>query len=321
MEEISADKSVLGKPHQGRLLWSCLPIHVRDALEAIMGSAAVEVTSQNVGYSPGTADRIVTEKGDRYFVKAVGNPVNTESPDIQRKEIRVFEAVSDRLLGSGIVGSYDDGEWVGIVFKDIEGRHPDLADAHDRELVIDALQELVSSPLSLEVQAILPSLSDDVAYAFDAWKRIDEDPVPGLNPCIIDNFDRLLHLAESASNRLAGDYLVHSDLRKDNILISGDKAFIVDWPWAAVGAPWFDALTVTIDAGLTNIGFNTIKEIKTNPLLASCSEDDIDSVISGMMGYFFDCARKPAPPGIPHLRKLQYDQGLTCLRLIHERWT
>lgn len=303
-----------------RLQWEKLPPDVSHGIEDIMGSQVSVASSQPGGYSPGTADRIITNNGQRFFVKAVGSPINDTSPDIQRKEIRVFEAVSDRLLGSGIVGTYDDGEWVAIVFRDIEGRHPDLANAYDRELVIKSLQGLTSSPLSPEAKAILPSLSDDVAYAFDAWKRIDEDPVPGLNPWIIDNFDRLDSLAHSASNRLAGDYLVHSDLRKDNILISGDKAFIVDWPWAAVGAPWFDALTVTIDAGLTNIGFNTIKEIKTNPLLASCSEDDIDSVISGMMGYFFDCARKPAPPGIPHLRKLQYDQGLMCLRLIHERW-
>lgn len=304
-----------------RIQWHQIPLNVRKAIESVMGSPVSSVISQTGGYSPGTADRIVTTTVEKFFVKAVGASINASSPDIQRKEIKVFEAMSDRLIGSGIIGSYDDGEWVAIVFRDIEGRHPDLSNPRDRELVFEALAELVSSPLSEKAQLLLPSLSDDVAYAFDSWKRIDENPVPGMNPWIIEHFDRLASLAESASERLRGEFLVHSDLRQDNILIGEEKAFIVDWPWAASGAPWFDALTVIVDAGLTNIGFNTVKEIKTNPLLASCSDDDIDSVLSGMMGYFFDCARKPTPDGIPYLRKFQYDQGLNCLRIIQERWT
>lgn len=304
-----------------RIQWNQIPLKVRNALEDIMGSPVAIAVSQAGGYSPGTADRITTLAGDRFFVKAVGTPINIDSPAIHRKEILVMNSVTEHLLGSGLVGSYDDGEWVALVFRDIEGRHPDLSNSRDRELVMEALRELTSSPLSAEAQKILPSLSDDVAYAFDAWKRIDAEPVPGLNPWIIDHFDRLSSIAESASSRVKGNHLVHTDLRKDNILISGDKAFIIDWPWAAAGVPWFDVLTVIMDATVHNMKFDAVKEIKVNPLLEMCSPDDIDSVISGMMGYFFDCARKPSPPGIANLRSFQYDEGLMCLRIMQERWS
>lgn len=321
MKSSSVDEAPDIAVKNSRIKWTELPLKVQAAIEGIMGSPVAFAVSQAGGYSPGTADRIVTVSGDRFFVKAVGTPVNMDSPAIHRKEILVMNSVTEHLLGSGLVGSYDDGEWVALVFRDIEGRHPDLSNTRDRQLVMEALTALTSSPLSPEAKSILPSLSDDVAYGFDAWKRIDTDPVPGLNPWIIEHFDRLSAIAESASSRLKGDFLVHTDLRKDNILISENQAFIIDWPWAASGVPWFDVLTVIMDASVYNVKFNAAKEIKMNPLLSMCSDDDIDSVISGMMGYFFDCARKPSPPGIANLRSFQYDEGLMCLRIMQERWS
>lgn len=303
-----------------RLQWEQLPLTVRTAIEDIMGSPVSQAVSQPGGYSPGTADRIVTASGTRFFVKAVGSSINADSPKIHRKEIRIMESVSDHLSGSGIIGSYDDGEWVAIVFEDIEGRHPDLSRESDRKLVMDALTRLTLKPLNPETAELLPSLTNDVTESFKAWKRIAAEPIPGLDPWVMKNFDRLAESSAEADSRLRGNYMVHTDLRKDNILISGEKAFIVDWPWAAAGAPWFDTLTVVIDAGVYNDDFDAQKEIETNPLFSGCTTEDIDSVISAMMGYFFDSARKPAPSGIGTLRKFQQDEGMACLKIMQKRW-
>lgn len=303
-----------------RLQWDQLPIKVRAGIEKIMGSPVSQALSQPGGYSPGTADRIVTVSGTRFFVKAVGSSINPDSPKIHRKEIRIMETVSEYLPGSGIIGSYDDGEWVAIIFEDIDGRHPDLSQELDRKLVMDALERLTFKPLSSKTAELLPSLTDDVAYGFDAWNRIAADPIPGLDPWVVQNFDRLSKSSAEAAYRLRGDYMVHTDLRKDNILISGNQAFIVDWPWAAVGAPWFDALTVIIDAGVHNDEFNAQKEIETCSLLLNATGEDIDSVISGMMGYFFDCARQPSPAGISSLRTFQQNEGIACLKIMQQRW-
>jgi hypothetical protein len=303
-----------------RFQWAQLPLKVRIAIQDIMGSPVAIAVSQPGGYSPGTADRIITKTGKRFFVKAVGSPINADSPDIHRKEIRIMNSLASQQLGSGLVGSYDDGEWVALVFVDIEGRHPDLSQGKDREVVMTELRRLTSSELSSASIDLLPSLSDDVVYSFDAWKRIEASPIADLDPWIVKNFSRLANLSGSASERLRGNYLSHTDLRKDNILITGSRAVIVDWPWAAAGVPWFDALTVIIDAGVYNPRFDPALEISQNPLLASCLPEDIDSVISGMMGYFFDCARKPSPAGIVSLRKFQQDEGLACLRILQDRW-
>ena len=49
-----------------------LPAAVRSRIEGIIGGGAVtEAVSQRGGFSPGTADRVRTERGPRAFVKAV----------------------------------------------------------------------------------------------------------------------------------------------------------------------------------------------------------------------------------------------------------
>jgi len=50
-----------------------------------------------------------------------------------------------------------------------------------------------------------------------------------------------------------GETLLHLDVRADNIVLTPDRVYIVDWPWAAVGAWWVDVLamasSVTMQGG------------------------------------------------------------------------
>lgn len=304
--------------HQ-RLRWEQLPLEVRLAIEEIMGGRAIEAVTQHGGYSPGTADRIVTEHGTRFFVKSVGTSVNPSSPDILRKEITVMQSLPEYQFGAGMVGSYDDGQWVAVVFNDIDGRHPDFTDKHDRKLVSDALQLLISKPLSREACEKLPSLTDDVLMPFNGWKAIKDSPLANNDEWVANNLNLLLTLSSTAASRLQGNFLVHSDLRKDNIMISGNQALIIDWPWAAHGAPWFDALTILIDAKVHDVSFDLVQGISSSPILSLVPDDDINSVTAGIAGYFLDSSRKPAPPGLDALRPFQFRQGMVALELLRTR--
>ncbi|MFP3963761.1 phosphotransferase [Actinomadura fulvescens] len=37
---------------------------------------------------------------------------------------------------------------------------------------------------------------------------------------------------------IAGDNLLHTDLHAENVLITPERAYLVDWAWACKGAPW-----------------------------------------------------------------------------------
>jgi hypothetical protein len=101
-----------------------LPAHVRAALEGILGGAVVSAVSQPGGFSPGTADRVVTADGRRGFVKAISPAQNAHAPALHRRETAISGALPAAAPAPRLLGSFDDGEWVALVLDDVEGRHP-----------------------------------------------------------------------------------------------------------------------------------------------------------------------------------------------------
>jgi hypothetical protein len=52
----------------GRMPWDDVPAEVQSAVAEILGSPVVSAQSQTGGFSPGSADRVVTADGLRAFV-------------------------------------------------------------------------------------------------------------------------------------------------------------------------------------------------------------------------------------------------------------
>ena len=76
-----------------RIGWADLPLEVREAVERCLDDRVVAAVSQPGGFSPGTADRVVTANGRRAFVKAVGRVLNEVSVTLHRMEARVAAAL------------------------------------------------------------------------------------------------------------------------------------------------------------------------------------------------------------------------------------
>lgn len=105
---------------KSRIRWSDLPDAVRAAAEDILGDRVVEAVSQPGGFSPGTADRVRTAGGRRAFVKAVSPAQNDRSPGLHRTEALIAAALPPAAPAPRLLGSYDDGDWVALVFTDVE---------------------------------------------------------------------------------------------------------------------------------------------------------------------------------------------------------
>jgi hypothetical protein len=102
-----------------------IPARVRAGIEAIIGGGAVvTAVSQSGGFSPGTADRVVTAEGRRAFVKAVSTIQNEQSPSLHRAEANVVGQLPPNSYVPALLGVYDDGIWVALVFEDLDGHTP-----------------------------------------------------------------------------------------------------------------------------------------------------------------------------------------------------
>jgi Ser/Thr protein kinase RdoA (MazF antagonist) len=153
-------------------------------------------------------------------------------------------------------------------------------------------------------------LGDD----FAGWQRIRADPPAELDSCAARHLDDLCALADRALAAVAGDTLVHTDIRADNLLLGPDGAVtIVDWPHACRGAAWLDTLLLLINVRLYG-GHDTDR------LLARCAADpgDLVAVLAALAGFFMDYARRPPPPGLPTLREFQRIQGEAVLAWLAE---
>ncbi|WP_211310565.1 hypothetical protein [Thermasporomyces composti] len=107
-----------------RISWTDLPAHVRKGIEEILDGNVVEAVSQRGGFSPGSADRVRLHDGRRAFVKAVSADLNPDSPGLHRREARNTAQLPDDVPASQLLGCYDDGHWVALVFADVDGRTP-----------------------------------------------------------------------------------------------------------------------------------------------------------------------------------------------------
>ncbi|MBM7051544.1 phosphotransferase [Rothia sp. ZJ1223] len=93
---------------------------------------------------------------------------------------------------------------------------------------------------------------------------------------------------------LAGEQLVHTDLRADNLLISPEnQGILIDWPWACKGAAFFDAASVIVDVLATGGTYKPERIAQSSEVLSSTSSELIDLVIIAFTGYYLYAAQQP----------------------------
>ncbi|GAA5157036.1 aminoglycoside phosphotransferase family protein [Ornithinimicrobium tianjinense] len=303
-----------------RLAWEDLPHDLRSWVGGVLGGPVVAAVSQPGGFSPGTADRVVTASGRRAFVKAVSPAQNSGSPDLHRREAEVLRTLTDLVEVPQLVDAYDDGEWVALVIEDVEGRHP-LVPWTDAELrsSLAALTHLAGRT----APAAWPALHEELVGEFGAWARIRdagpaEEATP-LDPWVVDRLDGLVALAARTLPRLAGGSIAHTDVRADNLLVTPDGSVrLVDWPWASRGAPWADAVML-----LVNVRWGGDLDVRPHlgaVLDLGASHEDVLGLVAGLGGFFTEAGTRPPAAGLPTLRAFQREQGHACVRLLQELW-
>ncbi|WP_319462438.1 phosphotransferase [Micromonospora sp. RTP1Z1] len=302
-----------------RIDWVDLPDRVRASVEEILGAPVVEAVSQPGGYSPGTADRVRTADGRRAFVKAVSPAQNDRSPALHRAEALISAALPPHAPAPRLLGSHDDGDWVALVFDDVDGRHPATPWLTTELGAVLTALETMAAALTPAAVAAVPTAAEQLSYDFGGWRRIAADPPADLDPWARTRLPQLCAAAERGLAALAGDTLCHLDVRADNLLIGRDGAVsVVDWPWACRGPAWLDTVLLLVNVRLHG-GHDTEALLRGLPLTAGVDPAALTGVLAGLAGYFLDAARQPPPLGIPTVRAFQRAQGDALLPWLAER--
>ncbi|MET7734220.1 aminoglycoside phosphotransferase family protein [Streptomyces sp. NPDC005402] len=305
-----------------RTPWEELPPAVRDAVAAVLGAEVVHSVTQPGGFSPGVAARVRTATGHRAFVKAVSSDSNPHSPGLHRTEARNAAALPATVSAPRLLGTYDDGTWVALVYEDVPGRQPHVPWRNaELERVLDAVTELSRTLTPSPLDA--PPAATALARTFNGWQRLldgeDKNLAERLDPWAGAHLPRLAELAAAWPEAVTGDTLAHADLRADNILLADDgRTVFVDWPHALRAAPWFDLLVmlpcVRAQGGPDPEGLFT-----AHPLGAAADPDAVTTALAAVTGYFLYNCLLPPPPGIPTVRAFQRAQGDAALAWLRRR--
>ncbi len=298
-----------------RIEWSAIAPDVRASIEALLGAPVVEARNQAGGFSPGLAARCLLGDGRRAFVKAVSPDQNPVAATIHRLEADIAHRLPADLPVPRFLGFVDDGHWVALLFDEVAGVQPDEPWT-DAQLgaVLTALQRFGEQVTPSPVPG-LETVEDRYAAVFDGWRRLaggDGDP-SSYGPDVVAAVDRLADVEVGWAEAAAGDTLLHTDLRADNLLLTPDgRVVLVDWPWACTGAAFLDLVLLLPSVGLGG-GPDPSAVITRYGLFTDVDPDALLAVVTALAGFFVRQSLDPAPPGLPTVRAFQRAQAEVAL--------
>lgn len=299
-----------------RAQWIDLPSDLRDRIESFAGARFVSAATQTGGFSTGVAARVVFEGGARLFVKAVPT-ASDGTHGLYAREADILQALPEGLPAAHLVDAFTQSGWFALVIEDVDGRHPEpSADSADTVHVLDAIADLAS----ITAEPSLPALSDELDEDAGSWHRLEADSLlEETTPWCVANVATLQQLASSVGAATTGDRMIHGDLRADNILIDASgRVRLLDWPWAARGAGWEDALLYLLDLLVTDPAA-PVDPLLDHPVFSSSTADQEDALLAAIAGSWFEKCRLPAPPGMMDLRAFQRREALTAVDWLARR--
>lgn len=299
-----------GPAAQGvRVEWAQIPAPVRAAIEDVCGAAVVRARTQPGGFSPGLAARVRCANGARYFVKAVSAQANPDTPGLHRQEARVLAALdplitSRRLPIPRLHGTVDRPPWIALILQDIAGRQPQLPwQTAELQQVVAALDQLAGALTPAPVPA--PAVGERLGAEFTGWRTLAASPGRDhLDPWSRVHLDQLADLEATWADHAAGDTLLHADIRADNLLLTGQGAMVVDWPWACRGAAFTDLVLFAPSVALQG-GPPPAELIASSRSGSAASPHAVMALVCALAGYLTETSLRPPPPGLPTIRAFQ----------------
>ena len=284
---------------QARPRWYDLPAPVRVEAEHRFEAAVTDEWPQTGGYTPGVASRLELSDGRRVFLKAI--PARHRLVGTYRNEAAVAACLPIGVPAPHLWWSADiDGWWL-AVFDDIDGGHPDVSPGSVQLPAVLATVAALDAMLTPCPHPTAPLVAAEFGPLFTGWRTLAEQPTAGLDAWSATHLDELDNLESQCLEAMAGDTLLHTDLRPDNLMIGHDdgQVLVIDWAWPARGAAWVDVAFLVpqlILAGHTpQAAQEAVSEV---PAWRAADPDAVTSFAAALTGLWESAWRTDTNPGL-----------------------
>jgi hypothetical protein len=304
--------------------WDELPDRVRDLVVGWVGEP-VAARSAGGGFTRGFASTLVRDDGSATFVKAVPFS-NVHITASYRREIAVHAVLpaavpAPRLLRSAEVGGTGDG-WVVLAFEHVEGRMPGNPwTATDLAIAVGALEEMAGTlrELRWDDPSTLTAWAAEDAEVFTLWASYDGSTLgDGLDEFVAAHHGRLAEATDRSLEVFRGDTWAHCDVRADNLVMTDERAWVVDWNWLCRAPEWVDLGLMLPQVHADGVD---LAPAYASSLLADVDPDDLDAAIAWLGSLMLHLCDQPVfEGGSPWIRPHQRWTAQACLSLLRARW-
>lgn len=332
-----------------RPAWADLPESLREAIGEHLGGPIAEVRVAGGGFTRAFAAVVTTRGGFRAFIKAA--PLREPIAGWYARESSITAALPPGVAAARPRWTMSHAGYFVLCLDYVDGHVPALPWVPaELEAAVSAWSAAAAALASPPLPG-LPRLSDIARAEMSVWSsgalptdpllfdRPPSDQPPSEQPLLDQQlleqppfdqppfdrlpFDRLLagRLSELISlerllpDAVAGAGMLHGDLRIDNVLIDGDgKAWLCDWTWPCLGAPWFDTVTLLVTA-FAAYG----SPAEANRFLTDAPPEGVDAALAGLAGYWLARAAGPASDASPHSRQHHRYSGRAALAWLAAR--
>ena len=311
-----------------RTQWTDVPERVRGAVERHLQSKIVSTVAHASGFSPGFAGKLLLADGRTFFAKGVSPAQNPDTPSLHRREAKIVGLLPATTPVPKLLWTYDEGEdgWILLLFEYVQGRHPSEPWLPEElNQVLEAQDVLVAALTPSPITRDIAGTADEVvARELRGWKWIRETTPSNLDVWSKKHLAELIALEEQAPSALGGDTLLHLDILADNLLLSSERVWFVDWPHACIGAAWLDLVCFAPSVAMQG-GPAPETLVEGSPRCRGVDPRLITTAIAAIAGRFTHRSLRPPPLGLPTVRAFQAAQGRAARRWLSERlhwaWT
>ncbi len=272
-----------------------------ERVERVLGARVVSLEPvAGRGYTLTERRRAVLDDGRSVFVKAA---VDELTAGFLRDEHVVYSQVRGAFLPE--FHGYDERDGLPLlVLEDLsDARWPPPWTAAD----VDAVRHTLAVVAATKAPPGLRTIEEWNQEWVTRWDRVADDPEPflSLGLCSRAWLEEYLPALRTAARRapVAGDALLHLDVRSDNTALTDRGAVLVDWNWASTGNALVDVVawcpSLCIEGG---------------PLPEHVvDEDGVGEIAALLAGFWAATAGLPPPPTAPRVRDVQAAQLRVCL--------
>jgi hypothetical protein len=229
-------------PFTPRAAWADTPEPVRAAVAEALGATIADHTDLHGGMSPGPAAGLRLADGRQVFVKAVSAEVRVHNHTMIRQESAILDALPSSVPAPRRLATVEHGPWIALATT----WAPGTTGASWSDASIAAVAQACRTANGHRAARTLPPVAKRI-FDFDGWTRLRE--IGTNDPWEAAYAGPAADAVAGWERWTAGDALVHRDIRLDNTTVDTRRAsaVLLDWAYAAAGAPWIDLAQLAAD--------------------------------------------------------------------------